>query len=130
MYSCLCLCMGRDKLVANVALKVLQVTRLEESPFGFALANRDRLQVDGHVRDKHLIGGLGSRKPKLWRSGPRGQRQVLLMLAIVVDCVVIAYRWRKLRPLGADFLRCRWRQRRRRSSSQAVLRWWNVGLGS
>lgn len=59
-------------LVANVALEILEVAGLEEASLGFALADRDRLQVDGDVGDEHLVCDLGPREPQLGRGRPRG----------------------------------------------------------
>lgn len=116
--------------VANVTLEILQVTGLEEPALGFALADRDRLQVDGDVGDEHLVRDLGPRQPQLGRGRPGRQRQVVLMFAIaaavvVVDGVVIAYG--QIRPLGAVFfLGCCGGRQRHRSRCHVVVRGWNV----
>lgn len=39
----------------------LEVAGLEEASLSFALADRDRLQVDGDVGDEHLVRDLGPR---------------------------------------------------------------------
>lgn len=123
-------------LVANVALEILEVAGLEEASLGFALADRDRLQVDSDVGDEHLVCDLGPREPQLGRGRPRGQGQMVLLLlllvfAIAVDCVVIAYGW-QIRSFWAVFFGDSWGRLRRRyrRNGHVILRRWNVRFGS
>lgn len=122
--------------IANVTLEILEIAGLEEASLGFALADRDSLQVDGDVGDEHLIRDLGPREPQLGRGRPRRKGQMVLLLlrlvfSIAVDCVVIAY-GRQIRSFRAVFLGDCWGRLRRRCrlNGHAILRRWNVRFGS
>lgn len=62
IYNYVCAWAPRNS-VTNVTLEILQVAGLEEASLGFALADCDRFQVDGDVRDEHLVRDLGPWQP-------------------------------------------------------------------
>lgn len=125
----------RADSVANVTLEILEVSSFEEASLGFALADRDRFQIDGDVGYENLVRDLGPREPQLGRSRPRREGQMVLLLllvfAIAVDCVVIAY-GRQIRSFRAVFFGSCWGRLRRRCrrNGHVILRRWNVRFGS